>query len=480
MTISTRVRLTLYFTALFGGIVIALAIAAYVLVRNDAYARLDSSLRVAVDGTAMSATHELNEHSRQAGGDADLQAVLEEMRDGSLPDTQILVREGLRQVVYKPSQHQAADLRRLSAEWLGTPADWEGVRVAYRDLAVPKFGTHYRIYAAKEIAPALGELRLLTRALLLLVPLGLGLAALAGYFLARKTLAPLEDLTRAIDTITSSDLSARVNVRNAQDDIGRLGSRFNSLFDRLQTAFNLQRRFMADASHELRTPVTVALAAAQVTGRDAARTLRDCQDALEIVEQQMLKLKKIIEDMMFLSQADASSLQLDRKEMYLDDAISEASRAAKALARAKQQFFRLDELPEARCLGDIELLKQAILIVLDNSVKFTPPGGSIEVTVRRNENFWVCTVKDSGAGIPDEAQPHIFDRFFRAHHSGSEKVPGAGLGLAIAKSIIESHGGYLRLVDSHPGATTFDIAVPAFEKTMPSNDAHANSLAVKI
>lgn len=480
MTISTRVRLTVYFTTLFGCIVIALAIAAYMLVRNDAYSRLDSALRVAVDGTAMSATHELLEHSRQAAGDADLRAVLEEMRDGSLPDTQILVREGSRLVAYKSSRHQTTDLRRISLDGLRNASNWEGVRVAYRDLAVSKFGTRYRIYAAKEIAPALGELRLLTRALLLLVPLGLGLAALAGYLLARKTLYPLEDLTRAIDAITSSDLSARVHVRNTQDDIGQLGSRFNSLLDRLQTAFNLQRRFMADASHELRTPVTVALASAQVTERDAARTLRDCEDALEIVEHQMLRLKKIIEDMLFLSQADASSLKLDLKEMYLDDAIAEASRAAKALARAKQQSFRLDALPEARCLGDVELLKQAILIVLDNSVKFTPPGGSIEVAVQQSGRFWICTIKDSGTGIPEEAQPHIFDRFFRAH-SGSAKVPGAGLGLAIAKSIVESHGGNLRLVDSRPGLTTFNIAIPVFEKGMsPPTGAHANSCADRI
>jgi heavy metal sensor kinase len=479
MTISTRVRLTVYFTVLFGAIVVALAIAAYVLVRNDAYSRLDSALRVAVDGTAMSATHELTEHSRQAAGDADLQAVLEEMRDGPIPDTQILVREGSRQVAYKPSQRQTTDLRSISPDGLRNASTWEGIRIAYRDLAVPQFGTRYQIYAAKEIEPALGEFRLLTRALLLLVPLGLGMAALAGYFLARKTLAPLEDLTRAIDAITSSDLSARVNVRNAQDDIAQLGSRFNSLLDRLQTAFNLQRRFMADASHELRTPVTVALAAAQVTERDAARTLRDCEDALEIVEQQMLRLRKIIGDMLFLSQADASSLKLDRKEMYLDDAVAEASRAAKALARAKQQSFRLDALPEARCLGDLELLNQAILIVLDNSIKFTPPGGSVEVGVRQSGQFWVCTIKDSGIGIPSEAQAHIFDRFFRAH-SGTEKIPGAGLGLAIAKSIIESHGGSLRLVDSRAGSTTFDIAIPVFEKGVTSDEAHANSSAVRI
>jgi heavy metal sensor kinase len=481
MAISIRARLTLYFTALFGAIVVALAIAAYLLVRNDVYSKLDSGLHVAVDATAMSADHEFDEQSDKAADEADLRSVLHEMHDVSLPGTQILVREGSRQVAYKASLQQTQDLRSIESGKLADETTLNGLRIAHRELLVPKFGARYQIYVAKAVGPALAQLGTVRRALLLLVPLGLGLAALAGYLLARKSLAPLNDLTRTIDAITSSDLSARVKVSNAEDEIGQLGWRFNSLLDRLEDAFNIQRRFMTDASHELRTPVTVALTAAQVTTRDPSRNLRDCEAALEIVEQQMLRLKRIVEEMLFLSQADASSLTLKSAEMYFDDAVEEASRAAKTLAQTKQQFLKLATLPEARCLGDQHLLKQAILILLENSVKFTPQGGSIEVILLQRGREWICSITDSGIGIPEAAQSRIFERFFRADQaSGDQKTSGVGLGLAIAKSIIESHGGDLTLVQSRPSSTTFEIAIPVLEEGTRPNDAHANSLAVKM
>jgi two-component system sensor histidine kinase CiaH len=195
----------------------------------------------------------------------------------------------------------------------------------------------------------------------------------------------------------------------------------------------------------------------------------------------MLRLKRIVEEMLFLSQADASSLTLKSAEMYFDDAVEEASRAAKTLAQTKQQFLKLATLPEARCLGDQHLLKQAILILLENSVKFTPQGGSIEVILLQRGQEWICSVTDSGIGIPEAAQSRIFERFFRADQaSGDQKTSGVGLGLAIAKSIIESHGGDLTLVQSRPGSTTFEIAIPVLEEGTRPNDAHANSLAVKM
>jgi heavy metal sensor kinase len=481
MAISTRARLTLYFTALFGAVLVALATGAYILVRNDAYSKLDSGLRVAIDATAMSADHEFEEQSSKTAGEADLRSVLHGIHDGSLPNTQILVREGRRQVAYKGERPQALDLRTIPPGRLMNGATVNGLRVAQRELLVSKFSARYEIYAAKAIGPALTQLATVRRALLLLVPLGLGLAALAGYVLAQKSLAPLKDLAGTVGAITSSDLSARVRPHRAEDEIGQLGSRFNSLLDRLEDAFKIQRRFMADASHELRTPVTVALTAAQVTTRDPSKTLGDCEAALEIVEQQMLRLKRIVEDMLFLSQADASSLILNCKQMYLDDAVAEASRAAKTLAHAKQQSFKLDALPEARCLGDQDLLKQAILILLENSVKFTPVSGTINVGLKQRGTYWICCVADSGIGIPDAARSRVFERFFRADQdSGGQKIPGAGLGLAIAKSIVESHAGKLTLLQSQPGLTIFEIAIPVLEEGTNSNDLHANCLAVKI
>ncbi len=476
---STRARLTISFTALFGVIVIALGIAAYVLVRNDAYSKLDSALQVATGATAMSAEHEFNEHPTKGGGEKDLQSVLDETGSPDLADTQILVREHDRNAAYKADIH-AIDLSRMAGDKLRNGATLAGLRIATRNLPVPKFHTAYQIYSAKPIAPALAQLERIRIGLLVLIPVGLALAGLGGYLLAVRFLRPLKELAQTIDGVTSSNLTARVQVRNEDDEIARLGSRFNSLLDRLQDAFKLQRRFMADASHQIRTPVTVALTASQVTTRDPDVNLCDCKESLQIISHQMLQLRRIIEDMFFLSQSDTASLKLDRKEMYLDDAIAEAVRAAKTLANAGRQKLKLNSPAEARCLGDEDLLKQAMLALLDNAVKFTPPGGNIDVALSRRGECWVCSVTDSGKGISEAAQSRVFERFFRERQPGHEAVTGAGLGLAIAKSIAENHGGTLWLVESCPGRTTFALAIPVFEKLPNPDEVQANSLPVKI
>jgi signal transduction histidine kinase len=173
-----------------------------------------------------------------------------------------------------------------------------------------------------------------------------------------------------------------------------------------------------------------------------------------------------------------NSLKLELKEMYLDDALSDALRAAKELSRDKRQTLRLSGFPESECLGDADLLKQAVLILLDNSVKFTPAGGEIELALARRGKRWVCSVTDSGAGISDAAQARIFERFYREIRAGDEA--GAGLGLPIAKSIVESHGGTLALVESRPGRTTFEIAIPILARETMPDGVHANSLPVRM
>jgi heavy metal sensor kinase len=480
MVISIRARLTLYFTALFGVIVVGLAVASYLLVSKDFYSKIDSALRIAVNATAMLGEHEMNGNSTKAEAEARLQTVLLETHDTPLPDTQILVREGDRDVAYKPDELPALDLPTVPSAKLNAVRNLQGLRIAYRVFNMPKFHAHYQIYAAKPLAPVLADLAILRYALLAFVSLGLGFAALAGYLLARRSLSPLRALAETIVATTSSDLTARVKLTNSQDEIGQLAGQFNRLLDRLESAFTSQKRFMADASHELRTPVSVSLSAAQVTERDPDRTIRDCDEALEVIEHQMLRLRRIVDDLLFLSQTNVSSPRVERSEVFLDDAVSEASRSAGALARAKQQHLVLGMLPEARCLGDQDLLTRAILILLDNAIKFTPSGGEVAVHLDRSADDWVCSVADSGPGIPESAQPHIFERFFRINSDAGENDSGAGLGLAIARSIVESHGGKIRLIESRPGSTVFEVAIPALDVPLKPLKLQAKSLPVRM
>ena len=474
---SIKARLTASFIALFGVLVIALAIASYLLVSRDAYAKLDGELQVATGATAMAAGHELNEHPTKEDGIEDLRAVLDDVGSSDLTQTQILVREQGSDAVYK-SGGQAIDLRNIPAEQLKNGATVAGLRIAARQLAVPKFHTKLQIFAAQPVAPALARIGQLRNTLLTLVTIGLGLAGFFGYLLAMKALSPLKNLAATIESVTSSDLSARVHVSNHPDEIGRLGSRFNFLLESIANAFGIQRRFMADASHQIKTPVTVALTACQVANRDKAASIGDLRESLQLIEQQMLQLRRIVQDMFFLSQADTASLTFERKEMCFDDAIEAAVRAARTLATAKNQDLKLRNVSEARCLGDEDLLKQAVLTLLDNAVKFTPNGGQIEVTLNRVKDNWICSVTDSGRGISAEAQPRVFERFFREERSG-DRTPGAGLGLAITKSIVEKHAGSVSLVESQLGRTTFAVEIPVLEDAAP-HQRQENSFAVKI
>jgi signal transduction histidine kinase len=454
---SIQTRLTLSFTTLFGFIVLGLAIGSYILVRNDLFSDLNTELQVAVDGTAISAEHEMNEHSTVAPGEADIQEVLNARADAALPNTQVLIRQGSRQVAYKAGAHAVMDLRSISSDSLRSDA-FESLHVAFRQLPVPKFHSQYEIYAAAPAAPIEEKLRQFALLLALLLPFGLAFAASAGYVLARESLAPLHGLGSTIEAVTSSDLGVRVAVPDNRDEISRIGQQFNGLLDRLQGAFDCQQSFMADASHELRTPVTVALAAAQVTIRDSGRTQRESDEALLMVETQMLRMKKILEDLLLLSQADASSLNLRTDDLYLDDIVAEVTRAGEALARMKQQELVVLKLPEARIRGDSELLGRAVMVLLDNAIKFTPNGGRIQVGISRAGAYWVCHVSDNGIGIPENEQANVFNRFFRARDAECVKESGgSGLGLAIAKAVVDSHRGSILLVESRPGFTRFEI-----------------------
>ncbi len=486
-TRSVRTRLTFCFTFVFGVVVVCFAVGGYSVFRHQAYSDLDESLQVAASATALSAAHELDEHSEQRGGEADLQSILGVSSSSALPETQILIREKDRNVALKSATGSGVNLSRIPNDQLLSRGAVPGLRIVSFELKVPKFGTAYRIFAATSVAPTLAKINTFRKVLLVCIPLGLALAALAGSLLSKRSLAPLSDLSRTIEAITTSDLSARVKIENAPGDLAGLAERFNSLLDRLEKAFHSQRQFMADASHELRTPLTVALSATQVTTRDPFRTAADCAETLSLVEQQINRLRGIVDNMLLLSHVDASSLHLDRREFYLDDAISDAARSARVLARAKFQTLRVAELPEAACLGDETLVKQAVLILLDNAVKYTPAGGEISVSIAADPATlpaagfkYRLLVSNNGWPIPPEAQSHIFERFYRASNNGAKKVSGSGLGLAIARSIAETHGGYLNLLESNSQRTTFELSLPLVQPSSNGASAQAKSLAVSM
>jgi signal transduction histidine kinase len=262
--------------------------------------------------------------------------------------------------------------------------------------------------------------------------------------------------------IGAEDLSARLPVSNPADELGRLAETFNELLGRLEASLTLQREFMADASHELRTPVTTARTAASVALQQPHRDEREYRETLEIVEQQTVRLSRIVEDMFTLARADAGNYPVRRGAMYLDEVVDEAVRAARVLATPKRVDVEVRSLASASLVGDEDLMRRLIGNLLDNAIRHAPAGSIVRVDFDRSSSGYAIAISDAGPGIPPDSQQHIFDRFYRADRSRARGPAdgGAGLGLALARWIARVHGGDVTLTRSSSAGSTFTIVLP--------------------
>jgi len=223
----------------------------------------------------------------------------------------------------------------------------------------------------------------------------------------------------------------------------------------VELSIDHMRRFMADAAHELRTPLTVLRSRAEIALQQA-RPAGEYEDALRGIEIEAQRLGTIVEDLLILARADAGERPIVRERVYLDDLTLDAAQAAQAVAQAKGVAIELDEFDEAPVQGDPTLLRQLVMILLDNAVKFTARGGTVRVRVGEHNDRPTLVVEDTGVGISAEQLPHVFERFYRgdpARSRGNGSVDGAGLGLSIAKWIADAHGAEIALV-SEPGNGT--------------------------
>ena len=236
---------------------------------------------------------------------------------------------------------------------------------------------------------------------------------------------------------------------------------FNDLLNRLEASLTQQRQFMADASHELRTPVATSRTAASVALQQSHRNEEEYRETLAIIEQQTTRLTRIVEDMFTLARADAGSYPVHRTLMYLDEVVDDVVRAARVLADTKQVSIELATIQSASFSGDEELVRRLIGNLLDNAVRHAPPRTTVHVQLNEQAANYVLSVSDAGDGIPPESQSHIFERFFRGDVARTSSAGGAGLGLALARWVARAHGGDVTLVHSSPQGTTFEAVLPS-------------------
>jgi heavy metal sensor kinase len=340
--------------------------------------------------------------------------------------------------------------------------------VGQRRIAVKRIHTASKTYILVVSQPfdvVRRELRLL-RVILVLVILGtLALAGIGGWFLARRSLAPVVQMTERARRISAENLDQRLPVSNPNDELGRLAATFNELLTRLDDAFEQQHRFMADASHELRTPLSVMRTATGVTLEQKARSDGEYREALSIIDEQARRLTHIVEDMFMLARADSGQRVLQMSGFYLDKLLCETRRAAEVLATRKGITIEADKFPEVRYRGDEGLIRQMVLNLLENAIKHTSSGGVVRIALERRSTTYQIVVSDTGSGIPLEAQAHIFERFYRVDKArsraeSSDLGGGAGLGLSIAKWTAEAHLGCLELERSDATGSTFIVSLP--------------------
>ena len=319
-----------------------------------------------------------------------------------------------------------------------------------------QFGAHR--YTAAVIAPlseleaAAAELR---RTLGLGILVALVVAAAGGWLVGRQTLRPLDEMASQAMAIKESTAGDRLHAPHPDDELGRFASAFNGLLDRLVHALQAQRQFMADASHELRTPVSVVRTTAQVALARETRSSEDYREMMTIVGEQAERLSHLVDTMFLLSRAEAHGLPLRPEAVYVDDLVSESARALQVLARDRQVTVTADGDSEVRFVGDDRLLRQMVTNLLDNAVRHAPPGGVVSATVLQTPSTIAIRVTDNGGGVPVDARERIFERFTRLN----QEYAGAGLGLPIARWIAEAHGGELVLESSGPDGSTFTVTM---------------------
>jgi heavy metal sensor kinase len=322
-------------------------------------------------------------------------------------------------------------------------------------------GKPYTVQVAATMHEALEALERFRFLLLFATPLLLIAASAGGYWLSSRALAPVEEISRAAQRISIENLADRLPVTETGDQLQRLSETLNAMFSRLEASVRRITEFTADASHELRAPVSLIRTTAEVAIHRKDRTAAEYFEALEEILEESERTSQVVDSLMLLARADSGKDILELVSVDACNVLRGAAEQGEKLARSHGLEFATS-LPDDPVLiqADGDALRRALLILIDNAVKYTVKGGFVNVKLETNKRVAIVSVSDTGIGISKPDLAHIFDRFWRADKARSREQGGVGLGLSIAKWIVEMHRGSIE-VESEPGlGTTFHLRVP--------------------
>ena len=454
---SLRTRLAFLYTAIVGGILLLFGTAIYIIV--------SVALVNQIDATLIQATREIIQTTRiESSNSGDMQVVILPPLDFS---TDVFAQ------VWGRENNLQAQSPNLSG--FGSPLDPAGLlsgeavfhnvtigTAQLRVITVPLMLSG-RWIASLQVASSLALVFATQRVLLAVLIVGavvsMAFANFAGWLSTRQALASLETVTHTALQITrADDLSRRIPYDGpAEDEIGQLIRAFNQTLSRLENLFNTQRRFVADVGHELRTPLTV------IKGNVDLMRRMNCTDdeSMDSIESEVDRLSRLVGDLLLLAQAESGKLPLAWNPVELDSLLLEAMQQMSVLARDKINL-KLGEFDQVTVCGDPDRLKQVLVNLIGNAIKYTPSGGEVILSLGKEGTKARLTVSDSGPGIPAEDVPFIFERFYRGEKSRtrSRDGKGFGLGLSIAYWIVRNHQGSIDVAPRQPNGTTFCVWLP--------------------
>jgi heavy metal sensor kinase len=459
---SIRVRLTLLYVALLSLVLVLYAAGASALLLRNLGEQLDHRLNEDVETIEGLLAWDANGHIRLATENLD-----EDQRD--LQPHLLEVWSAAGAVLYRspglgkgdlgPTPVAAGSAAGLEVRFARL-ADGTRIRLVGRRHAVQGSSVILRLGLSEE--PLWREFRRTVSVLAIGLPLAVLMVGATGYAVAKRALRPLDAMAQRAEKITAERLSERLPIGNPGDELGHLARVFNGTLARLERSFEQLRRFTADASHELRTPLTAIRSVGEVSLQKSGDA-EYYRDIVGSMLEETNRLTHLVDSLLTMSRADAGRIPLQYTRFPVLDLAKEAASLIEVLAEEKNQRMTVGGDPRVMARGDRLILRQALLNLIDNAVKYSADGGSIEICVGADHGEAYVDVRDSGPGIPAEHRPKVFDRFYRVDKGRSRGDGGAGLGLSISDWAVRAHGGRIELeCDDGPGCR-FRMCVPASE-----------------
>ena len=457
--LSLRARLTLWYAVALLAILAVMSALSYSFLRWNLLQQVDASL-----ASVAQIVRETDE--RGAGGSEVERAIRELLGPGFSdrayqfldPEGRSRFRSGSSGLVFPLTPEARANAAR-GRRTLETLEDPRGGPIRLLTVPVQREGQRVEIIqVSAPLARLEDALAGYLTTLLALVPVAVALAAGGGYIITGRALRPVREMSRTARQITAEDLGRRLPRRGAEDEIDHLADTLNAMLAGLETAFAQARRFSADAAHELRTPLTALKGEIEVALR-AERSPEEHRRVLHSALEEVEHLIRLAEDLLLFSRSSAAMGAL-RDRVELEPLVLEALEAGARRAQGTGVVVRAEELEPAAVRGEAGALRRAVLNLLDNAVKYTPAGGKVGVALHVRDGQAHIVVQDSGIGIDPADRDRIFDPFVRLDAARSRDVGGAGLGLALVRSIVAAHAGSVDVSGAVGAGSRFTVRLP--------------------